>query len=42
MTGPILQVDNVSKRFGGFVALYGIAETIALIETALARPAHAA
>ncbi len=29
-------------RFGGFVALYGIAETIALIEAALARPAHAA
>ena len=25
-------------RFGGFVALYGIAETIALIEAALARP----
>ncbi len=29
-------------RFGGFVALYGIAETIALIEAALARPADAA
>ena len=26
-------------RFGGFVALYGINETIALIEAALARPA---
>ena len=26
-------------RFGGFVALYGIAGTIGLIETALARPA---
>ncbi len=25
-------------RFGGFIALYGIAETIALIEAALARP----
>lgn len=29
-------------RFGPFVALYGIAETVALIETALARPADAA
>ncbi len=29
-------------RFGGFVALYGIAETVALIEAALARPAEAA
>ena len=29
-------------RFGGFVALYGVAETIALIEAALARPADAA
>jgi lysyl-tRNA synthetase class 1 len=29
-------------RFGGFVALYGIRETIALIEAALARPANAA
>ncbi len=29
-------------RFGGFVALYGIAETIALIEAALTRPANAA
>ncbi|WP_439598965.1 lysine--tRNA ligase [Falsiroseomonas sp.] len=28
-------------RFGGFVALYGIAGTIGLIETALARPAAA-
>ncbi|HUZ64047.1 MAG TPA: lysine--tRNA ligase [Acetobacteraceae bacterium] len=29
-------------RFGGFVALYGIPETIGLIEIALARPADAA
>ncbi len=29
-------------RFGGFVALYGIPETIALIEAALVRPAEAA
>jgi lysyl-tRNA synthetase class 1 len=29
-------------RFGGFAALYGIPETIALIEAALTRPAHAA
>jgi lysyl-tRNA synthetase class 1 len=29
-------------RFGQFIALYGIAETIALIEQALARPADAA
>jgi lysyl-tRNA synthetase class 1 len=29
-------------RFGQFVALYGVAETVALIEAALARPADAA
>ena len=29
-------------RFGQFVALYGIAETMALIRTSLARPADAA
>jgi lysyl-tRNA synthetase class 1 len=29
-------------RFGGFVALYGISETIVLIEAALSRPADAA
>ncbi len=29
-------------RFGQFVALYGIVETVALIETSLARPAEAA
>jgi lysyl-tRNA synthetase, class I len=28
-------------RFGGFIALYGIAETVALIEAALTRPAEA-
>ena len=27
-------------RFGGFVALYGVSETIALIQAALARPPH--
>ena len=29
-------------RFGGFVALYGVSETVALIEAALSRPADAA
>jgi lysyl-tRNA synthetase class 1 len=29
-------------RFGQFVALYGLAETVALIRTSLARPADAA
>ncbi len=29
-------------RFGGFVELYGVSETIALIEAALARHANAA
>ncbi len=24
MTAPLLQVENVSKRFGGFVALDGV------------------
>ena len=37
MTQPILQVSGLGKRFGGFVALYGRGETIALIEAALAR-----
>ena len=29
-------------RFGGFIALYGVTETVALIEAALSRPAEAA
>ena len=38
----VLLGQQEGPRFGGFVALYGIAETIALIEAALARPADAA
>jgi lysyl-tRNA synthetase class 1 len=34
----VLLGQQEGPRFGGFVALYGIAETIALIEAALARP----
>ncbi len=37
----VLLGQQEGPRFGGFVALYGVAETIALIETALARPAGA-
>ena len=35
-------VATTISRFGGFIALYGIDETVALIESALARPADAA
>jgi len=42
MSAPLLAVENVGRRFGGFVALYGIHETIALIDSALARQADAA
>jgi lysyl-tRNA synthetase class 1 len=38
----VLLGQQEGPRFGGFVALYGIDETIALIEAALARPADAA
>ncbi len=38
----VLLGQQEGPRFGGFVALYGIGETIALIEAALARPADAA
>jgi lysyl-tRNA synthetase class 1 len=38
----VLLGQQEGPRFGGFVALYGIPETIALIRTALARPAAAA
>lgn len=37
----VLLGQNEGPRFGGFVALYGIDETIALIEAALSRPAEA-
>ena len=43
--GSLYQVllgQTEGPRFGGFIALYGIAETIALIEDKLARPADAA
>jgi lysyl-tRNA synthetase class 1 len=38
----VLLGQREGPRFGGFVALYGVNETIALIEAALARPADAA
>ncbi|HUA78136.1 MAG TPA: lysine--tRNA ligase [Acetobacteraceae bacterium] len=38
----VLLGQERGPRFGGFIALYGIAETIALIEQALAQPADAA
>jgi lysyl-tRNA synthetase class 1 len=34
----VLLGQDEGPRFGGFVALYGLAETVALIEAALARP----
>ena len=34
------QIAQLTQRFGGFVALYGIEATIALIEAALARSAE--
>jgi lysyl-tRNA synthetase, class I len=38
----VLLGQERGPRFGGFIALFGIAETIALIESVLARPADAA
>jgi lysyl-tRNA synthetase class 1 len=38
----VLLGQQEGPRFGGFVALYGIAETVALIQAALSRPADAA
>jgi lysyl-tRNA synthetase class 1 len=38
----VLLGQQEGPRFGGFVSLYGIEESIALIEAALARPADAA
>jgi len=38
----VLLGQQEGPRFGGFIALYGVTETIALIEAALARPADAA
>ncbi|HET6182345.1 MAG TPA: lysine--tRNA ligase [Acetobacteraceae bacterium] len=38
----VLLGQEEGPRFGGFVALYGVAETVALIEAALARAADAA
>ena len=38
----VLLGQNEGPRFGGFIALYGIPETISLIEAALLRPADAA
>ncbi len=37
----VLLGQQDGPRFGGFIALYGVAETIALIEAALVRPADA-
>jgi lysyl-tRNA synthetase class 1 len=38
----VLLGQQEGPRFGGFIALYGINETVALIEAALSRPADAA
>jgi lysyl-tRNA synthetase, class I len=38
----VLLGQQEGPRFGGFVALYGIGETIGLVEAALTRPADAA
>ena len=38
----VLLGQEEGPRFGGFAALYGVNETVALIETALARPDEAA
>ncbi len=38
----VLLGQDEGPRFGGFVALYGVNETVALIRSALARPAEAA
>ena len=38
----VLLGQQEGPRFGGFIALYGVTETIALIEAALTRPADAA
>jgi lysyl-tRNA synthetase class 1 len=38
----VLLGQQEGPRFGGFIALYGMRETIALIDGALARPADAA
>ena len=38
----VLLGQQEGPRFGGFVALYGVAETVALIRNALVRPAQAA
>ena len=38
----VLLGQQEGPRFGGFVALYGLNETVGLIEGALARPAQAA
>jgi lysyl-tRNA synthetase, class I len=38
----VLLGQEEGPRFGGFVALYGLGETVALIEAALTRSADAA
>ena len=38
----VLLGQDEGPRFGGFIALYGVGETVALIEEKLARPADAA
>ena len=38
----VLLGQQEGPRFGGFVALYGVAETVQLIQAALHRPAEAA
>jgi lysyl-tRNA synthetase class 1 len=38
----VLLGQQEGPRFGGFIALYGVHETVVLIEAALSRPADAA
>jgi lysyl-tRNA synthetase class 1 len=38
----VLLGQQEGPRFGGFIALYGVGETVALIEAALSRPADPA
>jgi lysyl-tRNA synthetase, class I len=38
----VLLGQTEGPRFGGFIALYGVDRTVALIESALARTAEAA
>ena len=36
---PVVRLRDIAKRFGSFVAVYGIANAVAMIDGALARSA---